>query len=395
MSITTISQWSTTPTSNTDLNGYPLAENVMRPSDVNNAFQNMMAQIKAGSIGNAGYATTATAAGTTTLTVASPSWQFFTGTTTQTVVLPVTSTLTLGTAYRIVNDSTGVVTVQSSGANEVVALQAGTAAIVTCILISGTTAASWSIQYVPVTANANATTLTIASTDAGAAAAPIIRRRRLSASPAVNDVTDQDLHNGNNSTPAEVTYAKEETVIIDPTAASEDASRDHYAMVAGSLTRIMSVGPNLDLAAIGQIKFPATQNPSSNANTLDDYEEGTWTPADASGVGLSFTVAFANYTKIGRMVYASFRLTYPATASGATAGIGGLPFTSVAVSGGGTTAAGVMFSTAASPNGILVAAVLSATGAFSLANNSAATTLTNVTLSNAVVSGTVIYTAAA
>ena len=30
---------------------------------------------------------------------------------------------------------------------------------------------------------------------------------------------------------------------------------------------------------IGQLAFPATQNPRPNANTLDDYEEGTWTPA--------------------------------------------------------------------------------------------------------------------
>src|ERR1035437_2045665 len=49
-------------------------------------------------------------------------------------------------------------------------------------------------------------------------------------------------------------------------------------------------GP-LDLtgASAGQIKFPASQNASSDANTLDDYEEGTWTPADGSGAGLSFT----------------------------------------------------------------------------------------------------------
>src|SRR6185295_5390267 len=57
------------------------------------------------------YTTTATAAGTTTLTVASTAQQFFTGTSTQTVVLPVTSTLVLGQIFRIVNNSTGTVTV--------------------------------------------------------------------------------------------------------------------------------------------------------------------------------------------------------------------------------------------------------------------------------------------
>lgn len=51
------------------------------------------------------------------------------------------------------------------------------------------------------------------------------------------------------------------------------------------------------------IAFPATQSASSNANTLDDYEEGTWTPT-ASGASGSGTADVANgwYVKIGRMV---------------------------------------------------------------------------------------------
>jgi hypothetical protein len=94
-----------------------------------------------------GYATTATAAGTTTLTVASAGQQYFTGTTTQTVVLPVTSTLVLGQTYRVVNNSTGAVTVQSSGANEVAVVSPGTAATFTVILTSGTSAASWDFKF--------------------------------------------------------------------------------------------------------------------------------------------------------------------------------------------------------------------------------------------------------
>jgi hypothetical protein len=90
-----------------------------------------------------GYATTATAAGTTTLTVSSPGRQFFTGSTTQTVLLPVASTLTLGHSYVIHNTSSGSVTVQSSGANAVATLSAGVTGLFVCILTSGTTAASW------------------------------------------------------------------------------------------------------------------------------------------------------------------------------------------------------------------------------------------------------------
>jgi hypothetical protein len=96
---------------------------------------------------NDGYSTTATAAGTTTLTVASNKRQYFTGSTTQTVLLPVTSTLTLGHSFEIENNSTGIVTVQSSGANTILAMPANTRALYTCILTSGTTAASWAQKY--------------------------------------------------------------------------------------------------------------------------------------------------------------------------------------------------------------------------------------------------------
>ena len=94
--------------------------------------------------------------------------------------------------------------------------------------------------------------------------------------------------------------------------------------------RITSAGV-LDIGtgagAIGQIQFPATAVPSANANTLDDYEEGTWTPNDQSGASLSFTVYDATYTKIGRLVQVQASITYPSTASTLDAQIGGLPFT--------------------------------------------------------------------
>jgi hypothetical protein len=95
-----------------------------------------------------GYTTTATAAGTTTLTVSSTHQQFFTGTTTQTIVLPVTSTLVLGLSYSIENNSTGLLTVQSSGANTITTVPAGVTTLFTCILTSGTSAASWDYDQV-------------------------------------------------------------------------------------------------------------------------------------------------------------------------------------------------------------------------------------------------------
>lgn len=94
-----------------------------------------------------GYTTTATAAGTTTLTVSSTGQQYFTGSTTQTVLLPVVSTLVLGQSFTVVNNSSGTVTVQSSGANTVQAMGASSTAIFTVVSTSGTTAASWNVEY--------------------------------------------------------------------------------------------------------------------------------------------------------------------------------------------------------------------------------------------------------
>lgn len=101
-----------------------------------------------------GYTTVATAGGTTTLTVSSTYNQYFTGASNQTVVLPVASTLTLGQSYRIVNISTGAITVQSSGLNTIHILP-GTAVqsvqgVFTCILTSGTGVASWSVNTIPI-----------------------------------------------------------------------------------------------------------------------------------------------------------------------------------------------------------------------------------------------------
>lgn len=94
-----------------------------------------------------GYTTTATAAGTTTLTIASTYLQYFTGSTTQNVDLPVVSTLPLGTQYIIVNLSTGNVTIRSSGGNTIVILASSTWANVTSIATTGTDATVWDKTY--------------------------------------------------------------------------------------------------------------------------------------------------------------------------------------------------------------------------------------------------------
>jgi hypothetical protein len=65
---------------------------------------------------------------------------------------------------------------------------------------------------------------------------------------------------------------------------------------------------------------------TGSANKLDDYEEGTWTPVDGSGAGLTFSNVAANYTKIGRQVFIQCELQYPSTADVSDMDISGLPF---------------------------------------------------------------------
>lgn len=73
------------------------------------------------------------------------------------------------------------------------------------------------------------------------------------------------------------------------------------------------------------ITFPATQSASTDANTLDDYEEGTWTPS--LGGNTTYVTQVGRYTKVGRMVYVSAMITVNSIGTGSTSQITGLPFT--------------------------------------------------------------------
>ena len=72
------------------------------------------------------------------------------------------------------------------------------------------------------------------------------------------------------------------------------------------------------------ITFPATAVAASDANTLDDYEEGTWTPS--IGGTATYNHQNARYTKIGRMVYVSAIFGVNIIGTGSASVISGLPF---------------------------------------------------------------------
>lgn len=114
-----------------------------------------------------------------------------------------------------------------------------------------------------------------------------------------------------------------------PASTTPLAGTEVLPIVQGGATVKVSVA-NLTAGRVisaNGVAFPATASLSSDPNTLDDYEEGTWTPIDDSGAGLTFTSPFGYYTKVGDTVTAWGRVTYPTTASGLTALVGGLPFT--------------------------------------------------------------------
>ena len=81
---------------------------------------------------------------------------------------------------------------------------------------------------------------------------------------------------------------------------------------------------------------PSASSPSHNI--LDDYEEGTWTLGVAHD---AITEEHGRYTKIGRMVFATFEITFGSSSNSSHQYITGLPFTSQASSDGGGNCGGV------------------------------------------------------
>lgn len=80
------------------------------------------------------------------------------------------------------------------------------------------------------------------------------------------------------------------------------------------------------ITTTGQISFPATQNASSDANTLDDYEEWpSWTPS--LGGTATYTARSGSATKIGNLVFWRLSITVNAIGTGSTTVVSGLPYT--------------------------------------------------------------------
>lgn len=118
----------------------------------------------------------------------------------------------------------------------------------------------------------------------------------------------------------------------------------------------------------GQLKFPGAQNASADVNTLDDYEEGTWTPA--VGGNATYTSQVGTYVKIGGQVTVWCTLVINAIGTGSTTVISGLPF---AVKAGSITAVGSAYALLSASNVVsLVGVAVSGASTITLGSLTAA-----------------------
>jgi hypothetical protein len=90
----------------------------------------------------------------------------------------------------------------------------------------------------------------------------------------------------------------------------------------------IAVGNATPSASGAGITFPATQSASTDANTLDDYEEGTWTPS--LGGTATYVDRAGSYVKIGKFIYGQFQIAVNSIGTGSSTTISGLPFNSTA-----------------------------------------------------------------
>lgn len=272
------------------------------------------------------YATTVTAAGTTTLSVTSAQYQYFTGSSTQTVVLPVSATLVLGQSFTIVNLSTNTVTVESSGANVITTIATvSKQATFTCILASGTTAASWSFCMVPVgvantlPVNYGGTgSQTVISVPAGTTWAGWDANKNLSANAFIPGFTTTATAAGTTTmtiASTEIQYftgSSTQTVKLPTTSVVAGALYTIVNLSTGAVT-VQSSGANTitTMAGSTQAVFTAlVATPTTAANWSSTYQAIATTPVSLGGTGSTSATQWG-------VTYASTATTLVSTAQGA------------------------------------------------------------------------------
>ena len=279
-----------------------------------------------GGTANGGYTSTATANGTTTMDNTYTQTQVFTGTAAQTVKLPTTS-ITAGASYTIINQSTGLVTVQSSGANTIVILAASTSAVFTAAVAAPTTAANWAYQYLgsqaatgkKLTVN---NSLTLSGTDATVMTFPttnatIARTDAAQTFTGVQTMTSPSLTtpviNGIPTGTGVATAATANTLAL------RDATGTITANIIETTTAVGTIGAAVTLTLAGTVQtatltsatpctvtMPAVSNGASFVLYLRQPATGTATTATFTGVRWGTLGAPVITAVLGRMDILTF-----------------------------------------------------------------------------------------
>lgn len=96
-----------------------------------------------------------------------------------------------------------------------------------------------------------------------------------------------------------------------------------FTGVTGSGNDVGSNGPTLS----GTVALASGAGFSFNGGSLlGDYKQGTYTPSDQSGAGLSFTGVSGGYIVVGKLVFFKLRVTYPGGSLGSASSALSLPF---------------------------------------------------------------------
>lgn len=205
----------------------------------------------------------------------------------------------------------------------------GTASININGTVGATTETTGKFTTVTITNGANGLDLGTAASGANYRSNLFINGTNISSSPrgwyiGTNIIgTDANFELLNNSAVGVITATQAGAVTMGgvlSTSDTTDASSTTAAALktAGGLAVVKKiyVGDNVVPAAAKGINFSGnTPAAGMTSQLLNWYEEGTWTPADVSGAGLSLTTAQSRYFRIGNLVQASFIITYPVTAS--------------------------------------------------------------------------------
>jgi hypothetical protein len=369
---TKISEWSSTPANNTDIDSINIAEGCA-PSGINDAIRELMAQVKDLYSGTTGDAIGVAGGGTGQTSYTNG--QLLIGNTTGNTLTK--ATLTAGSGVSITN-STGSITIAATGA-----------------------ASQWTTTGSDIYYNTG-------NVAVGSAPKTYSLGKAIEVGFAGNGINGASqtqvsfignaYYNGNwkyGGTGKAGFMQIDAGVILwyntDTSGTADNnitgfAERARIPTTGGfqSATTI-SVGNATPSTSGAGITFPASQSASSNANTLDDYEEGTFTPTDVSGASLSLTNTSGIYTKIGNLVTMVFRADYPSTASSITAYMS-LPFAPIS---GATYASGALWTNNATAKTASAVDVGYARTCFLAANT--ITTLLNSQLSGSAMAGSLTF----